>query len=119
VTSKTKSILWLLGCAAMLLPLLHPDCPWAPDHRHKIPPDCNRSYQEMLDDFPAHRLQCAAHAYARGCSAEDGSVGSVQCCLGLWRLAQRTRDPEIVELCRRYVPGDDCGAALDLDSSSK
>jgi hypothetical protein len=25
VTSKTKSVLWLLGSAAMLLPLLHPE----------------------------------------------------------------------------------------------
>jgi hypothetical protein len=43
----------------------------------------------------------------------------VECCLGLWRLAQRTRDPEIVELCRRYVPGDDCGAAEDMDDAPK
>jgi hypothetical protein len=119
VTSKTKSVLWLLGSAAMLLPLLHPECSWAPDHRHKIPSDCDRSYQEMLADLPTHRNLCAAHAYARGCSAEDGSVGSVECCLGLWRLAQRTQDPEIVELCRRYVPGDDCDAIGDLDSAAK
>lgn len=101
-----KHMPWFLLCAsvAMVTSMIGSEI----DYHHKIPADCHRSYEEVQNDFPAHRLLCAAHAYARGCSARDGSVGSADCCFGLWRLSVETKNPEIVALCHRYVDSGDC-----------
>lgn len=109
MTKKTQGVLWALGCLLLLAPLFYvKHCRW-PAKLHEVPADCRgQIYQEILDSPAEHRLKCAAHYYARACSAANGSDALVNSCFDLLQLAVKTREPEIVALCRQYE-GSDCG----------